>query len=371
MKRVAIFVFYHNQGELTADVEYLIRQLKSVVDNMIIVVNGQIIERNKIKKLADYLIIRENQGYDAGAYKEALLNEAVCTMINESDELVFCNDTFYGPFISFSEIFSKMKDSPADFWGLNFSDDGLKTFMQSYFLVFKKNIWSSGDLERFFTQNIDEETLDFKYVLMSFERGIFEFLVKHGYTYDAVNKQNYHIFLAVDGSICYDKLPVLKKKAFLNKYYEKEKMLNALCYIDRYYDYNIQMILDDIKDRYNIELDYTEIENHEIKINNPQRFRARVTRDDIISFAEKNDNLFIYGAGQWGKVVKNILKGNNIKGFIVSDNSQQEEMLGYKVYKITDFKEYTDISIIVALSEKNRKEVEPLLVSFPNKLFIL
>lgn len=244
---MAILVLYNKNGRLTKDVEYLINCLKEAVNKLVIVVNGNLEESEKVNLLADYLLIRKNTGYDAGAYKAALFNDIIYEMLLECKELIFCNDTFYGPFISFKEIFKRMENTKADFWGINLSDNGVLTFIQSYFMLFKRRIWESGDLKSFFEIMIDEDTLDFNQVLFSFERGIFEFLIKRNYKYDALNLQRYHVCTAVDGSICYENLPLLKKKAFSKKFYVKDKMLNALHYIEENYDYDLNLILYDIK----------------------------------------------------------------------------------------------------------------------------
>ena len=285
-KRIAIFVLYNKNGKLTKDVEYLIHCLREIVNKLIIVVNGKLEEFEKLNMVADYLIIRKNKGFDAGAYKSALFNDTVYEMIMECEEMVFCNDTFYGPFISFKEILKKMETTKADFWGINLSDNGVLTFIQSYFMLFKRRVWESGDLKLFFETMIDEDVLDFNQVLFKFERGLFDFLIKRNYKYDALNLQRYHIYNAVDGSICYENLPLLKKKVFSEKFYVREKMLNALHYIDENYDYDLNLILEDIKERYSIVLDYDTIKRHKILIRSDKLWSVRSGREAVALFAE-------------------------------------------------------------------------------------
>ena len=88
-KRTAIFPFYHKQGRLTNDVEFLIKSLKQIADTLVVVSNGQLEDRSKMEQLADILIVRENRGYDAGAKRsfaqKGVLSKAVvkeeCGMI--------------------------------------------------------------------------------------------------------------------------------------------------------------------------------------------------------------------------------------------------------------------------------------------------
>lgn len=371
IKRIAIFAFYDKNGKLTKDVEYLLTNLRNAVNKLVVVVNGKLNESGKIGCLADYLIIRENKGYDAGAYKAAIFDDVVDRMIAQSEELIFCNDTFYGPFISFREILKKMEKTTSDFWGLNLSDNGLLTFIQSYFLLFRKRILESGDLKNFFEERIDADTLDFNKVLLGFERGIFEFLIRRGYRYGALNIQHYHVYSSVDASICYDKLPILKKKAFSSGHYVKEKMLNALHYINENYNYDINLILADIRERYSVQLNCEEIESHPIQIDSEKVKIVKSGKEDLLQFADKYDNVYIYGAGAYGKIVKKCIGEGRTAGFIVSDNQVMPNYVeGIPVYRLSKFLHRKDIPIIVALSEKNREQAEMLLCNFTNIIFI-
>lgn len=369
-KRIAIFVLYNKNGKLTKDVEYLIHCLKEAVNKLVIVVNGELEEYERLNLLADYLIIRENKGFDAGAYKTALFNDDIYEMVLEFEELIFCNDTFYGPFISFKEIFKRMENSKADFWGINLSDNGVITFIQSYFMLFKRQVWESGNLKFFFETMIDEDTVDFNQVLFKFERGIFDFLVKRGYKYDALNLQRYHICSAVDGSICYEKVPLLKKKAFSEQFYVKEKMLNALHYIEEHYDYDINLILEDIKERYLLVLDYDTIKKHKILIRSDKLWSVRSGKESILRFVGHYEKAFIYGAGKYGKLVKEFIGEEKVAGYIVSDNQRGMKFLDdIPVYEVSYFKEKKDIPVIVALNKKNRKQVEGLVYGFEKKIY--
>lgn len=387
-KRTAIFPFYHKQGRLTNDVEFLIKSLKQIADTLVVVSNGQLEDRSKMEQLADILIVRENRGYDAGAYKEALFNEEVSRVIDEAQELVFCNDTFYGPFIPFQLIFEEMDDPEVDFWGLNLSDTGLSTFLQSYFLVFKKEIWKNGDLKKFFEENIDENTLDFNKVLMSFEQNIFSFLVDKGYHYNAFRVQRYHIFTDFEGSICLDRLPILKKKVLSKQYYDRERLLDVLHYIDGQYNYDIRLILEDLKERNSITLSHEEIKRHKVQIKAKEMIVTKTRKEDIVKFVQRHKRVYIYGIGGYGKAIKNMLKDESVAGFIVSDDhllpdegrelrcslgdKQQESFDKIPLYGISELKSQRGnlAPIIVALSEKNKVQVQSKLKSFPNVLYL-
>ena len=118
-------------------------------------------------------------------------------------------------------------------------------------------------------------------------------MINRNYKYDALYLQRYHIYSAVDGSICYDKLPILKKKAFSDQFYVKEKLLNALHYIEENYDYDINLILEDICNRYSISLNYDEIKNYTIHINSEKVKVSNVKKQDLVKFVEVFGAIYI------------------------------------------------------------------------------
>lgn len=54
------------------------------------------------------MVVRENAGYDAGAYKFAIFKYLKIEEIRQYEELILCNDTFIGPFVPLKDIFDTM-----------------------------------------------------------------------------------------------------------------------------------------------------------------------------------------------------------------------------------------------------------------------
>ena len=140
MERLGIVSFYDGEGVVDGSVEYYIKSLCDVVSEIIVVVNGNIsnIGQIQLDHIADECIIRQNTGFDAGAYKEVLCRQNFVQKMKEYDEIVLCNDTCFGPFKSFSGIFAEMEHKKVDFWGLDFVENKVADYLQSYFLVFSK-----------------------------------------------------------------------------------------------------------------------------------------------------------------------------------------------------------------------------------------
>ena len=370
--RTALCAIYEESGTLPRDIEYMINNLRTEVNYLIIIINGVLENKEAIEEQADSLVVRENRGFDAGAFKDAFFRPEVRAVIDQSDELVFCNNTFYGPFISFSELFDKMSSSKADFWGLNYSDNGVLHFIQSYFLVFRRKILQHNMLDSFFKENIDENTTDITDALINFERGLFQYLVRKNYKFDYIWKQTYHVLGACDGSVCYDKLPLLKKKAFSEEYFNKNRMLNCLKYININYDYDVTMILEDIYNRYSIEIQMEEVRQHRDNIMSNKLEREKISREDILHFCNKYSKVYIYGAGTSYLKIKYVLgfiDRDVIAGFIVSDGKRTKDFFeGKKIYEISEMKVNLDAPIIVAMNVRNTHEVKQYLTPFRNVL---
>lgn len=80
----------------------------------------------------------------------------------------------------------------------------------------------------------------------------------------------------------------------------------------------------------------------------------------IIAFAENNKNLFIYGAGQFGRFCFFLLRTKNLlpKGYIVSNDSDNLTVQGLPVVCINQLKSLHGMSIIISVFDKNaRREI--------------
>ena len=114
-------MFYDPEGIVFDYVTYLLNDISKILDRLIIVCNG-FIGKEGIKKLSKYskeIINRENTGFDAAAWKEAIVNHLGKEELKDYDELALFNDSFFGPFVSFKNIFKEMESGNADFWGLS------------------------------------------------------------------------------------------------------------------------------------------------------------------------------------------------------------------------------------------------------------
>ena len=162
--------------------------LKNVVEYIVVVINGIIHNKNILYKYVNEVVVRENLGFDIGAYKRVILDIKYKNRLKKFDELVLCNNSFYGPFISFKSIFDKMEKSKADFWGISSSERNLVQHIQSYFLVLRYNILNGDEFIRYLEEWIDEKKIDYYGACSVFENGLFWMLKKAGYCFDAYKR---------------------------------------------------------------------------------------------------------------------------------------------------------------------------------------
>lgn len=364
MERLGIFVFFDKEGIVDSYIDYLLADLKKNLKQLIIVINGKINSHGitLFRKYSDEIIIRENKGFDIGAYKDVLVDLYKKKKLAKWDEIVLCNDTFYGPFVPFGQIFERMEQKQIDFWGLNYINNSFLSHIQSYFLVFRKSILVNGDLINYLEDNIDSETEDISEIYAVFEIGVFLYLIKLGYKFDTyIRGADLNIYSNADAYIMQYNLPILKKKYFSPKYLSEKSMINLLKYIDVEEGYDIKNIIKNVYRIYGFEIDANTLskEGYELEIKQVKRQLKCIEIDEIRKFIQEHSSIYIYGTGIVAKEIWYIFH-NDIKelmGFLVSDKEviKKEKLYGYPV------RHYSDIegkkAILLGVGMDNTKEI--------------
>lgn len=366
MKRTGIFCIYTPTGELDTAITITLKDLRKSVSYLIIVVNGDLNRNCDLSVYADEVVMRENVGLDVGAYKDVILSPDYMDLIRDSNELVLCNSSFYGPFIPFRKIFEKMEDSPADFWGISSSEKNFVQHIQSYFLVFRRRILEGKELFRYLKERVDIRRIDYFGACSIFENGLFWTLKNAGYQFDAYRRNiNCDNYLNPYGSVKLDGIPVLKRKVFSKEFYQKEKAANALAYIKKKYHYNIAPILNSVYCDYGIRLEnetIASVTNEEV-VQDIFLNADMVDREEVERFIESHEKVFVYGNGIMAKMVYSCFffyeKHSKLQGFIVSDDQPvvEQNFRGYPIYNFSEVKSKPDIAILVALNKINTQEV--------------
>lgn len=351
INRLIILAVYDFEGKIDGYIEQLLMSNKEVCSRQIAVVNGNLSADSvkRMEKYADDVVIRDNKGYDAGAYKELICSPIWSEIIKKYDEVVLMNDTFYGPFWGWTDVFGTMQRLDVDFWGLSRHPGGelynidIPEHIQSYFMVFRSKIIQNNELYNFFENYSCENS--YKDTIFNFEIGINQYLKLKGYKFesylDVVMEREEAIehkdpVFDCGGDIvsrCH--FPILKRK-FLN--FQNIRQVNtALKCIECDSSYDMQLIVENIK-RY---------------IDNDKVFGFSM--DKIKEFIQQHDNLYIYGHGKIGMRVADFLNYYGIESFrfVVTRKEKNEDALEIDNIAFSD----TD-GIIIAVGREKYDDVK-------------
>ena len=147
-------MFFDSEGIADRYVEYLLEKMAEHLDGLYIVCNGKLREPEKLRRFTEHLFIRPNVGFDAAAWQYLLCGVIPRTELEEYDELILWNDTFYGPVYPLEELFGRMEQTDCDFWGISAhakSMDPMGTcplgywpaHIQTYFLAVRRTMFLS------------------------------------------------------------------------------------------------------------------------------------------------------------------------------------------------------------------------------------
>ena len=216
IRRLGIFIFFDIESVIDDYVLFMLDSLKEAVDDLIVVSNSYLPneELEKFLKYTDKIEVRDNYGLDAAAFKY-IYDKYGQEYFSQYDEVILCNDTFYGPFEPYKSIVKKMEKRDIDFWGLtaNYdSEDGYGTMeygyipahIQTFFIAFRNSVLTSSAFDNYWTNYDVKHMLSFSDVVMKHELTFTNYLEKNGFCWDTyldlkyfksdIKEQNYNIY---------------------------------------------------------------------------------------------------------------------------------------------------------------------------------
>lgn len=165
-KRIAMYVIYDPAGILDGYRKYYLQELRNVTDYICVIVSGTLTSdsRKQLEYLVDDIFVRENKGLLAGSWV-AGIQHIGWDVIDKYDELLMLNDSFFGPFYPLQDMFEKMEESKADFYGAfkNYEEKSYKEiagrklkhgyFRGSicYFYIIKKRLLHSSEFKKYWS----------------------------------------------------------------------------------------------------------------------------------------------------------------------------------------------------------------------------
>lgn len=201
MKRLCVFAHWDKDNIVDDYVIYYLNALKDVADTIIFVSDCNLSEdeKSKLTGIADYVLAEKHGEYDFGSYKRGFFFAKERNL--EFDELIFANDSVFGPIYSLVHVFDKMKKKKCDFWGLMKNRFGIirepkinvarfEPHVHSYFILLKKQVFESNVFVNFM-QNVKQEP-DKESIVTKYEVGLSRELSANGFKYDVCFKQYGH-----------------------------------------------------------------------------------------------------------------------------------------------------------------------------------
>ena len=239
------------------------------LDELVIVANGFLNEESvfRLSKYTDNdIIFRDNVGFDAGAWRDAIMDFGF-NKISEFDELVLFNDSFFGPIYPFKVMFNKMDDEDVDFWGItshgeapnskNLCPYGYRPrYLLTYFMAFRKNIMQSKEFKKYWISLPDYKTPTD--LLFKHEAVLTKKFADLGYKWEAYvdsedleetrNKAMNIYAYDMYNLVVNRNLPVLKRKTFKVsrdihlRYNMASDLSNTIKYLEENTDYDTSLI---------------------------------------------------------------------------------------------------------------------------------
>lgn len=210
-RRLAIFASYSQSAVIEDYVVHYLKALSEVVDGIVFIMDNPVMS-GEIDKIGDYIIYAEckrHNEYDFGSYKRGFEYLSRNDLLKEVDELIVCNDSCYGSLFPFNDIFHLMNNRgrEIDFWGIS-GNNTIKFHIQSFFYVFKKEVFNSRRFSEFLL-SVKEEC-DVKGVILYYEIEFTEILRKEGFLCDTL--LDYPITSTRIEKLVRDKCPLIKVK---------------------------------------------------------------------------------------------------------------------------------------------------------------
>lgn len=164
--------------------------------------------------------------YDFGSWQE-LIKLVTWGEIDKYDQLIFANDSCYGPVFPFQEMFDKMEAQHLDFWGIT-KNTTFHFHLQSYFLVFNAPVFS---LEKFrvFMENITPQKT-FLDVVKTYEIRLTQMLIEEGFSAGVYANESgaKNLALYPTRSLAMYRVPLIKVKCFLPRFNHFKEWYPAL-----------------------------------------------------------------------------------------------------------------------------------------------
>lgn len=270
-KRLAIFCFYDSNGHAAKYIRPFLTDLMNNVTDLVVVANGKVDDeaRAMFSQFTDRIIVRDNVGLDAAAYRQVMLTLGWPTLLSY-DEVICLNDTVLGPVYPFKEMFAEMDSRKVDFWGITayheetVNGQFIPTHLQAYWHAYRRSLVASRDFQEYW-QNLPTWK-SYADVTHKHEIPFTSYFAQRGYSWSAYIDQkqyadvsSYPLLYAPMQLIRDNRCPVFKRRSFFvdySTYFDQtagQPAIDLYEYLRDHTTYDTDLIWDAILPNYNIE----------------------------------------------------------------------------------------------------------------------
>ena len=238
MKSICIFAHFNKNNYLEEYVIDYLKTIKELVDEVIFISTSDLDKDKKfiLNKIVSKIIIKENEGYDFGSWKEGLLF-IKNNYLYLPNEIILCNDSCYiSKKLGKKAIYSMRKYKTLDFWGITMNYTVSK-HIQSFFIVLNSRPLKD---KKFWDKVISWENQNLKADYIDYEIDLTQFLLKENYkmaTY--INISKFNIFFLYAKTQLNSLISFLHK---LNSYFDIKKSKKEKVFIENISRFKINQV---------------------------------------------------------------------------------------------------------------------------------
>ncbi|MBS5401011.1 MAG: lipopolysaccharide biosynthesis protein [Bifidobacterium sp.] len=268
--RLGIYCFYDQNGHAARFIDAFLKALRPYLTDLIVVVNGNLDDaaRKLFLQYSNNIIVRENVGLDAAAYRQVMLTLG-WEKLSSYDEVICLNDTVMGPVFPFSEMFSAMDAKKVDFWGITtyeggkFGNETIPTHLQAYWHAYRRSLIQSDVFQQYWEKM--PVMKGYAEVTHRHEMRLTSYLEQHGFTWSSyvdsrefASLTSYGLLYEPVALIRDARCPVFKRRSFFvsyDAYFDQtagQPALDLYDYLREYTDYDTDLIWDALLQAYNV-----------------------------------------------------------------------------------------------------------------------
>ncbi len=176
MDKLLCYAHFDEYGKVQPFVFHFLHSMIPLGTELVFISNSPISDSDgaKLSTICSRVIINKNAGYDFSMWKTALDS---CHM-SDYNEIIITNSSILGPVFPMKDVFSRMEQVECDFWGIT-TGYLVQRHIQSYFLVFRKNVISSQSFKMFWDSVLPYSNK--RQIINSYEVGLTQWLLESGF----------------------------------------------------------------------------------------------------------------------------------------------------------------------------------------------